>query len=55
MRSWDINCKHSRDSKNGELIGIWRKTRKMSRRGKMWKKRKESKKELDTGEKRTGN
>ena len=49
IRLCDINCKHSRGSENGELVGIWRKgERKMSRRGKVWKKGKESEKGLDT-------
>lgn len=36
----DINCKHFKGLENGKLNDIWRKRqRKMSRRGKVWRKR----------------
>ena len=45
FRFCDANCKHWSGSENGELGGIWRKgERKMSRRGKICKKEKESEK-----------
>lgn len=49
FRFCDANCKHWSGSENGELGGIWRKgERKMSRRGKICKKEKESEKGRDT-------